>query len=74
MLFHVAIARDSNAAQVAQALITSIREVFGQTPLDFLACLFFPPHYADALHELVDALYRQLAPRVMVGCMGEGTL
>ncbi len=73
MQFHVAIARDSDAAQVAQALITSVREVFGQTPLD-LACLFFSPHYADASHELVDALYRQLAPRVMVGCMGEGVI
>lgn len=73
MLFHVAIARDSDAGQTAQALITSVREVFGRTPID-LACLFFSPHYADASHELVESLYRQLAPRVMIGCMGEGVI
>lgn len=73
MQFHVAIARDSGAEQAAQALITSVREAFGQTSPDFV-CLFFSPHYASASGELVETLQRELAPRVMVGCMGEGVI
>ena len=73
MQFHVAIARESGADQAAQALITSVREAFGRTSPD-LICLFFSPHYASALGELVETLQRELAPRVMVGCMGEGVI
>lgn len=73
MQFHVAIARDSGAEQAAQALIASVREAFGRTVPD-LVCLFFSPHYASASAELVETLHRALAPRVMVGCMGEGVI
>lgn len=73
MQFHVAIARDSGADQAAQALIASVREAFGQTAPD-LVCLFFSPHYANASRELVETLHRELAPRVMVGCMGDGVI
>ena len=73
MQFHVAIARESGADQAAQALVASVREAFGPTAPD-LICLFFSPHYANASGELVERLQRQLAPRVMVGCMGEGVI
>ena len=73
MQFHVAIARDSGADQAAQALIASVREAFGRAAPD-LVCLFFSPHYANASRELVETLYRELAPRVMVGCMGDGVI
>lgn len=73
MQFHVAIARDSGADQAAQALIASVREAFGRTAPD-LVCLFFSPHYANASRELVETLHRELAPRVMVGCMGDGVI
>lgn len=73
MQFHVAIARDSGAEQAAQALIASVREAFGRTSPD-LVCLFFSPHYANASRELVETLHRELAPRVMVGCMGDGVI
>ncbi len=73
MQFHVAIARESDADQAAQALVASVREAFGRTSPD-LICLFFSPHYANASQELVETLHRQLAPHVMVGCMGEGVI
>ena len=73
MQFHVAIARDSGAEQAAQALTASVREAFGRTAPD-LVCLFFSPHYANASRELVETLHRELAPRVMVGCMGDGVI
>ena len=73
MQFHVAIARESGAEQAAQALVASVREAFGPTSPD-LVCLFFSPHYANASGELVETLNRQLAPGVMVGCMGEGVI
>ena len=73
MQFHVAIARESDADQAAQALVASVREAFGRTSPD-LICLFFSPHYANASQELVETLHRQLVPRVMVGCMGEGVI
>ena len=73
MQFHVAIARDSGADQAAQALIASVREAFGRTAPD-LICLFFSPHYANASRELVETLHRELSPRVMVGCMGDGVI
>lgn len=73
MQFHVDIARESGAEQAAQALVASVREAFGPTVPD-LVCLFFSPHYANASRELVGTLHRQLAPRVMVGCMGEGVI
>ncbi|MDE0404574.1 MAG: FIST C-terminal domain-containing protein [Nitrospira sp.] len=73
MQFHVAIARESDAEQAAQALIASVREAFGLTSPD-LVCLFFSPHYAKTARELVETLHRQLAPRVMVGCMGDGVI
>lgn len=70
---HVAIARDSGIAQVTQALLTSVREAFGDRGVD-LACLFFSSHYADSSRELVRSLSRELAPGVMVGCMGGGII
>lgn len=73
MQFHVAIARESGAEQAAQALIASVREAFGPSSPD-LVCLFFSPHYATAAGEMVETLQRELAPRVMVGCMGEGVI
>ncbi len=73
MQFHVAIARESGAEQAAQVLITSVRDAFGRTSPD-LICLFFSPHFANASGELVETLHRQLSPRVMVGCMGEGVI
>ena len=73
MQFHVAIARESGAEQAAQALVASVREAFGPTSLD-LICLFFSPQYANASSDLVETLNRQLAPRVMVGCMGESVI
>ena len=73
MQFHVAIARESGAEQAAQTLIASVREAFGRTAPD-LVCLFFSPHYAKAARELVETLHRELAPRVMVGCMGDGVI
>ena len=73
MQFHVAIARESDADRAAQALVASVREAFGRTSPD-LICLFFSPHYANASQELVETLQRQLAPHVMVGCMGEGVI
>ena len=73
MQFHVAIARDSGADQAAQALIASVREAFGRTSPD-LVCLFFSPHYAKTARELVETLHLELAPRVMVGCMGDGVI
>jgi len=73
MQFHVAITRESDADQAAQALVASVREAFGPTSPD-LICLFFSPHYANASSDLVETLNRQLAPRVMVGCMGEGVI
>ena len=73
MQFHVAIARESGAVQAAQTLVASVHEAFGPTSPD-LVCLFFSPHYANASSDLVETLNRQLAPRVMVGCMGEGVI
>ena len=73
MQFHVAITRESDADQAAQALVASVREAFGRTSPD-LICLFFSPHYANASSDLVETLNRQLAPCVMVGCMGEGVI
>lgn len=73
MQFHVAITRESDAAQAAEALVASVREAFGRTPPD-LVCLFFSSHYANASRDLVETLNRELAPRVMVGCMGEGVI
>ena len=73
MQCHVATAREFGTTHVTQALIKSVREAFGQRAVD-LACLFFTPHYAESSEELVRSLHRQLAPGVMVGCMGEGII
>lgn len=73
MQCHVATAREFGTTHVTQTLTKSVREAFGQREVH-LACLFFSPHYAKSSEKLVCSLDRQLAPGLMVGCMGQGII
>lgn len=73
MQCHVATAREFGTTHVTQTLTKSVREAFGQREVH-LACLFFSPHYAKSSEKLVRSLDRQLAPGLMVGCMGQGII
>ncbi|HJU03587.1 MAG TPA: FIST N-terminal domain-containing protein [Nitrospiraceae bacterium] len=73
MRFASVLSRDVDATAAGHAVAHATRRELDHRPID-LACLFFSSHYAERSAELSDAVYRTLAPRVLVGCTGEGVI
>ncbi|MGH7232437.1 MAG: FIST N-terminal domain-containing protein, partial [Nitrospiraceae bacterium] len=73
MRFASALSRDLDAAEAGQALADAVRVHLDGGPAD-LACLFLSSHYAGRADELGQAVRRVLAPRVLLGCTGEGII
>lgn len=71
--FAVAVSRDSNAAQAGRAIAQAARSGLGQGAAD-LAFLFLSSHYAERAAALSAAVREALAPRVLLGCTGEGVI
>lgn len=68
-----ALSRKADTEAAARDLTDDIRAGLGPAAID-LVCLFFSPHHLVRADVLASALTRTLAPRVMIGCSGEGVI
>jgi small ligand-binding sensory domain FIST len=71
--FAAAAARERDSRAAGSAVAQAVRRDLEGKPAD-LACLFFSPHHAESAEELVEAVRRELAPRLLIGCSGEGVI
>ena len=73
MQFSSALSRDLDVFQAADAISHTIKRDLGGETVD-LACVFVSSHYAEGAEDLSRALRRILAPRILLGCTGEGII
>ncbi|MBI4401411.1 MAG: FIST C-terminal domain-containing protein [Nitrospirae bacterium] len=73
MRFSSAVSRDPGAARAGLAIGRAARCGLGDQPAD-LAFLFFSAHYANHAETLCRAVRKELDPRQLVGCTGEGVI
>jgi len=73
MQCHVAVSQDANPQQAAQVVSRSVHDAFGGKGCD-IACVFFSSHFSEDVQSLVDIVRRNLAPKVLLGCMGAGVI
>ena len=73
MRFASALSRDPDVEEAGRALAQSARRQLDDGPVD-LACLFLSSHYAGHAGELRAVIQGALAPRVLLGCTGEGII
>ncbi len=71
--FAAAVSRERGSRAAGSAVAQAVRHNLGGRPAD-LACLFFSSQYAESAEELVEAVGRELAPRLLIGCSGEGVI
>lgn len=71
--FAVATSQDPDAEAAGLAIARAARGDLRERTAD-LAFLFFSSHYASNASELCEAVRRELAPAVLVGCTGEGII
>jgi small ligand-binding sensory domain FIST len=71
--FSSVLSRDLDAVEAGQDLAHAAKRELNGAPAD-LACLFLSSHYVGRAEELSEAVYRVLAPRVLLGCTGEGII
>lgn len=71
--FSVTTSRDPDAEAAGRAVARAARGELHHRTAD-LAFLFFSSHYAARASELCEAVRRELAPTVLVGCTGEGII
>lgn len=73
MQCHVAVSQNSNLQQAAQVVSRSVHDAFGGKGCDF-ACVFFSSHFAEDVQSLVKIVRQNLAPKILLGCMGAGVI
>jgi small ligand-binding sensory domain FIST len=71
--FSVAVSRNNDAAEAGSQISGAVKRGLDSEPAD-LAFLFFSPHYIELADVLAAAVRAELAPRVLVGCTGEGVI
>ncbi|MGH7164273.1 MAG: FIST signal transduction protein [Nitrospiraceae bacterium] len=71
--FSVAVSRNNDAAKAGVEISGAVRRGLDREPAD-LAFLFFSPHYVEMAEDLAAAVRADLAPRVLLGCTGEGVI
>jgi len=71
--FSVAVSRNNDAAKAGFEISEVVRRGLDQEPAD-LAFLFFSSHYIEMAEDLSAAVRAELAPRVLLGCTGEGVI
>lgn len=70
--FASSVSRERDAGTAGQTLAHQVREELGGAA--DLAFLFFSSQYADQAGALSDAVRAELAPTILLGCMGEGII
>ncbi len=73
MQFAVALSKTVDTEFAARAVAEDIRAQLSTERVD-LACLFFSAHHAEQAGVLARTLTRILAPRLLIGCSGEGVI
>jgi len=73
MRFAVSVSRELTPTAAGFAVGQAVRRELGGHPPD-LAFLFFSSHYAERADKLAAAVRGSLAPRVLLGCTGEGVI
>jgi small ligand-binding sensory domain FIST len=73
MKFSAALSRERDGERAGTAIAQSARRTLDSQQAD-LACLFFSAHYNESVDELVQAVRRELQPRLLIGCSGEGVI
>ena len=73
MRCHVAVSQESDPQVAAQAVSQSVRQVTGESGCD-LACVFFSPHFSFEVQSLLETIRQNLAPKIIIGCMGTGVI
>ena len=71
--FSVAVSRNNDAAEAGSQISGTVKRGLDSEPAD-LAFLFFSPHYIEMADDLAAIVRAELAPRVLVGCTGEGVI
>jgi small ligand-binding sensory domain FIST len=71
--FATAFSYEPEAATAGRSIADSVRAGLARYPPD-LAFLFFSSQYADQAETLAAVIRAELAPRVLVGCTGEGVI
>lgn len=71
--FSAAASQELDATEAGLALGQATKHRLGGLSPD-LAFLFFSSHYAENVEELAAAVRRELAPRLLIGCSGEGII
>ena len=71
--FAAAVSRERDSRAAGAAVAHAIRRDLEGKQAD-LACLFFSSQYAESAEELVEAVRQELAPRLLIGCSGEGVI
>lgn len=72
MRFASSLSRERDAGAAGYVLAREVRNSLGGEA--DLAFLFFASHYAERAEELCQAVRNELAPRVLLGCTGEGVI
>ena len=73
MKVHVAVSRESEVRKVATDLSRAVKEALGSRKID-LVFVFFSIHFGARAEQLVELLWEEMDPEVMLGCMGEGVI
>lgn len=71
--FAAAVSRDPDSRASGTVAARAVRHELDGRPAD-LACLFFSAQHVESAQDLVDAVRRELAPRLLIGCSGEGVI
>jgi small ligand-binding sensory domain FIST len=71
--FAVALSKTVETEFAARAVAEDIRAQLSTASID-IACLFFSAHHAEQAGVLARTLTRTLAPRLLIGCSGEGVI
>jgi small ligand-binding sensory domain FIST len=71
--FAAAVSRERTSREAGSAVARAVRHDLAGRPAD-LACLFFSSQHAESADELVEAVRQSLAPRLLIGCSGEGVI
>jgi small ligand-binding sensory domain FIST len=71
--FAAAVSREPDSCTAGAAAARTVRRELEGRPAD-LACLFFSAQHAESAEDLVEAVRHELAPRLLIGCSGEGVI
>jgi len=70
---HVAVSQSQQVGDAIPSMVKDIKAALGPNPVD-LAFVFCSTHFSGQVNDLVEAVVKQLGPRVSLGCMGQGII